>query len=99
MATKQVLPTEVRPLHEIALEIRRDYHQKGKQVYYAALPYVNAMRQLSVIDDVYGEESGDMIVRYALSNLSTWRGDVAKRVKLELKAHLAGVKPLYPGGI
>jgi hypothetical protein len=32
------------------------------------------------------------VVLYALSNLSYWRGDVARQVKAELKDHLKAVK-------
>jgi len=33
-------------------------------------------------------DSGDSIVRYFLSNASTWRGETARRVKKELNAML-----------
>ena len=49
-------------------------------------PYV---RSLDGIKDSYGYDSAASIVRYFLSNASSWRGDVAKRVKAELKAMLA----------
>ena len=70
-----------RPLHEIAREIRRDW----KPVDYSAKPYLEAMGDLSNIDDKYGEDDGKYIVNYFLSNSGKWRGDVAKRVKAELK--------------
>ncbi len=70
-----------RPLHEIAREIRRDW----KPVDYSAKPYLEAMGDLSNLDDKYGEDDGKYIVNYFLSNSGKWRGDVAKRVKAELK--------------
>ena len=75
----------VRPLYVIALEIRNNW---GVKVNYAAKPYLEAMGTLSSIDDKYGYESGKSIVRYFLANAGTWRGDVARRVKAELKGML-----------
>lgn len=70
-----------RPLHEIAREIRSDW----KPVDYAAKPYLEAMLELESVNDQYGADSGRYIVNYFLSNAGKWRGDVAKRVKAELK--------------
>ena len=73
----------VRPLYEIASEIRKDW---GSKVNYAAKPYLEAMECLNSITDKYGYDSAKSVVLYFLSNASTWRGDTAKRVKAELKA-------------
>ena len=70
-----------RPLHEIAREIRSDW----KKVNYAAVPYLEAMGTLDQIEDNYYLDSGRSIVLYFLSNASSWRGDVARRIKKELK--------------
>lgn len=78
----------MRPLYIIAQEIEADYAAKGKPVHPYAKPYVDAMRYLHTTSDNYGADSADMIVRYALSNLSTWRGETARRVKAELKSLL-----------
>ena len=72
-----------RPLYTIASEIRKDW-----KVNYAAKPYLEAMASLGDINDSYGYDSGKGIVRYFLSNASTWRGDTAKRIKSELKSML-----------
>lgn len=69
-----------RPLHEIADEIKKDW----RNVYFGAVPYLNAMRTLSSINDNYGYDSGKSIVLYFLSNATTWRGDTARRIKKEL---------------
>lgn len=74
-----------RPLYEIAAEIRRDW---GPKINFAAKPYLDAMASLGSINDQYGADSADMIVRYFLGNAGTWRGDTAKRVKAELKGML-----------
>ena len=73
--------TVTRPLYEIANEIRRDWKDK---VNFAAKPYLEAMSTLNSVKDDYGMDSGKSIVAYFLANAGTWRGEVAKRVKLEL---------------
>ena len=70
-----------RPLREIASEIRRDW----KNVNYAAEPYLTALAHLDAISDVYFCDSGEQIVLYFLSNAGTWHGEVAKRIKAELR--------------
>jgi hypothetical protein len=77
----------MRPLYEIAAEIRKDW----KKPYFGAVPYLSAMSDLGSINENYGADSAKSIVLYFLSNASTWRGETAKRVKKELKA-IAGVK-------
>jgi hypothetical protein len=79
--------TEQRPLYAIAREIRADW----KKPYFGAVPYLDAMGSLENICGMYGQDDARSIVLYFLSNASSWRGPVAKRVKAELKA-LAGVK-------
>jgi len=85
-APKAVFP--VRSLYSIAQEIRKDW---GSKMYFGAVPYFKAMESLDKITDNYGSDSADSIVRYFLSNATTWRGETAKRIKAELK-QLAGVK-------
>jgi hypothetical protein len=72
----------MRPLYQIAQEIRRDW---GAKVNYAARPYLEAMGSLDKPTDNYGMDSGRSIVAYFLSNAASWRGETAKRVKAELK--------------
>lgn len=81
-------PVQNRPLYEIAAEIRADYASRGKPVYYAAKPYVDAMAQMDRVTEPYGLDPGYEMVLYALSNLQTWRGETARRVKAEMKAML-----------
>ncbi len=59
-----------------------------KNVYFGAKPYLDAMRQMSQITDKFGEDDGKSIVLYFLSNATTWRGEVAREVKAELKRRL-----------
>jgi hypothetical protein len=76
-----------RPIHEIAAEIRRLWPKP----YFGAVPYLDAMASLSVITDRYIADDAKTIIVYALSNMTTWRGPDAKRIKAELKA-IAGIK-------
>jgi hypothetical protein len=80
-------PNQPRPLYQIAKEIRQDW----KNVYFGAVPYLQAMSSLDSIDSNYGMDSAKSIVLYFLSNASTWRGETAKRIKSELKK-MAGLK-------
>lgn len=70
-----------RPIFVIAREIRLDW----KKVNYGAKPYLSAMYNLNSITDNYYDDSCKSVVLYFLSNASTWRGEVAKRIKSELK--------------
>lgn len=75
-----------RPLRVIAKEIQDDIlagNWRAEARYYAR-PYLEAMHQLDSINDVYYMDSGKSIVRYFLSNAATWRGETARRIKLEL---------------
>jgi hypothetical protein len=46
------------------------------------------MSCLDTIEDQYGLDSGESVVLYALSNMATFKGEEARAIKLELKAHL-----------
>lgn len=70
-----------RPLHEIARDIRTNW----KKPYFGAVPYIDAMAELNSINDAYYHDDAKSIVRYFLANASTFRGDVAKSIKTELK--------------
>ena len=58
------------------------------KVHFAASPYLAAMFSLNSIHDNYGFDSGRSIVLYFLGNATSWKGDVAKAVKAELKNRL-----------
>lgn len=76
----------MRPLYEIASEIRSDW----KKVSPYAVPYLDAMGILNSIDDDFYLDSGRSVVAYFLGNASGWRGDTARRIKKELKGMLKG---------
>lgn len=73
---------QARPIHAIAQDIRANWHN----VYFGAVPYLRAMRQLDAVTDTYGQDDADDIIRYFLSNAKTWRGPVAREIKAELRA-------------
>lgn len=73
--------TATRPIYEIAAEVSGDW----RNVNFAAKPYLQAMHTLDKITDNYGLDSAKSVVLYFLANAGSWRGDVARRVKKELK--------------
>lgn len=78
--------TTLRTISAIARDIRKAW----PKVYFGAVPYLQAMASLETIHSRYGMEDGKSIVLYFLSNASTFRGDIAKTLKAELKQHLKG---------
>jgi hypothetical protein len=44
------------------------------------------MGSLSSVNDSYFADSGKSVVSYFLANAGSWKGEVAKSVKAELKA-------------
>lgn len=74
--------TTNRPLYEIAADIKRTWARP----YFGVAPYLQAMSQLDKITDRFYDDDAKSIVVYALSNMTTFRGDDARRLKAELKA-------------
>lgn len=70
-----------RPIYIIAKDIVKDWQKP----YFGARPYLTAMHSLQEVTDNYGADSAKSIILYFLSNATTWRGEVARRVKKELK--------------
>lgn len=71
----------MRPIYQIARDIRQDW----RNVYFGAVPYLEAMHTLESVQDRYEYDSAKTIIVYFLANASTWRGDKAKQIKQELK--------------
>lgn len=71
----------MRPIYEIAKEIEQDW----AKVHFAARPYLRAMHSLDKITDYYGADSAVEILLYFGVNAKSWRGPVARRIKLEIK--------------
>jgi hypothetical protein len=75
----------MRAISAIAYDIRKEW---GVKTNYAAKPYLSAMMGFESITDTYGFDSARSVVLYFLSNASSFRGEKAKALKLELKQHL-----------
>lgn len=75
-------PTQIRPLHVIARDIRREW----RPPYFGAVPYLDAMASLDGMGDRYYQDDAATIVAYFLANAATWRGDAARAIKAELRA-------------
>jgi hypothetical protein len=78
------MTTTTRPLHTIAREIKRDWAKP----YFGAVPYLDAMGDLTSISDKYYDDDAVSVVSYFIANAATWKGDTARRVKAELRAML-----------
>lgn len=75
-----------RSLNTIANDIRKDWTKP----YFGAVPYLDAMGTLNSIRDTYYYDDASDIVRYFLSNATSWKGETARTIKAELKAMLKG---------
>lgn len=83
---------QLRPLSEIAIEVRnlwqKEFGPKYVQRFYAAMAYLEPMMTLRTTKDNYICDTGYSIVAYFLGNITTWKGEDARRIKNELKEHL-----------
>jgi len=77
--------TQHRPLNAIAAEIKRDWRTR---INGAAIPYIEGLSELGNARDRWGMETGADAIQGFLNNAQTWHGEVAQRIKLELKAIL-----------
>lgn len=71
-------------------QIARDIKSTWMNVYFGAVPYLEALLTLDTTDSeaLYGIETAGDITRYFLANAQTFRGADAKRLKAELKSML-----------
>jgi len=75
-----------RSLNTIANDIRKDWTKPN----YAAVPYLDAMGSLSTMQDKFYFDDAESVVRYFLSNATSWKGETARAIKAELKSMLKG---------
>lgn len=75
---------------DISSEIRGAHRRTGQKVSPAAKPYLDAMDSMRSARDNYGADSGTMILAYAISNLRSFKGAVAKILKGEMNRRLKG---------
>ena len=81
--------TKNRTVSEIAQEILTLWNlKKWNTGQLCAKPYLQAMFRITNVSDMYGQDNAADIIRYFLSNASTWRGEDAKRIKAELNKML-----------
>jgi hypothetical protein len=66
--------------------IAREIEGSWAKVNYAARPYLDAMKEINSIDDMYYYDTARSVVAYFLGNARAFRGEDAKRLKAELKA-------------
>lgn len=85
---KALVNQSPRLICDIAADIRRNWPAP----YFGAVPYLKAMSALNTVNDSYGADPAEQILRYFLSNAATWRGPEAKRLKTEIKTLLKGNK-------
>ena len=71
-------------------QIARDIKSVWLNVYFGAIPYLEAMLTLDTSDsnDMYLYDTAGDIVRYFLANAQTFRGADANKLKAELKSML-----------
>ena len=77
---------ENRSISNIAYDIKKAWANP----YFGAKPYLDAMTSLNSINDKFYEDSAKSVVMYFLANASTFRGNDAKVLKLELKNLMKG---------
>ncbi len=76
------MTTTTKTVSQVAREIKKNWSKP----YFGAIPYLNAM-----LTENYGYDGEKSIVLYFLSNASTYRGELAKQHKKELK-QIVGIK-------
>jgi hypothetical protein len=65
-------------------QIAKDIRANWSQIYFGAIPYVQAMEEMTSWKS-YMFDSGSSIINYFLANASTWKGEKAREIKQELK--------------
>ena len=70
--------------------IARDIKKVWIKPYFGAKPYLDAMEYLDNINSKYIYDDARSVIMYFLANASTFRGNDAKVLKLELKNLLKG---------
>lgn len=86
--------TTLRPLSAIGQEMVPLLRAlpEGHMARWAGLAQAVPLCSLTSIHDNYFEDSAEYVVACLLGNITGWRGEDAKRIRGELKAHLAQKK-------
>lgn len=75
-------------ISELSRMATKDMRRSGQKIPRGAVPYLDAMESLESIKDDYFMDSGRSVVAYALSNLTSYKGPLARAIKAELKRRL-----------
>lgn len=78
-------------------QIARDVKSTWMNVYFGAVPYLEALLTLDTTDPeaLYGIEKAGDIARYFLANAQIFRGADARRLKEELKTLINNEKEIH----
>lgn len=71
--------------HRSPAEIMADLRTHWAKPYFGAVPYIEALECLTSWSDNYVCDSARSLGAYLLGNMSTFKGDDARRLKAELK--------------
>ena len=84
----------LRPLHEIGREMvpLLEALPETHMARWAGLAQAVPLCSMETAKEDYGYDSGVSVVASLLGNISGWRGPDAKRIRQELKDHLAAAK-------
>lgn len=83
--TNAQLPIQEQTIAQLARRCLMDW---GNRVNYAAKPYLEAMFTMEYVDPKgqrYIADDAKGVILYFLNNAGTWRGEVAREVKAELR--------------
>ena len=78
-----------RTIKDIVADITATWgEEKVRTTGYAAKPYLEALATVETVDEMYGADKAEHLVRYLLTNLTQFKGARARELKEELRAHL-----------
>lgn len=77
-----------RTIKAIVSDVITTWGDKLPTVGYAAKPYLEALTTVETTEEYYGDDKAEHLLRYALSNMAQFKGQRARELKEELRAHL-----------
>ncbi len=86
--------SDLRPIHEVAYETVLHLRSLPgtHMARWAGLAQAVPLKSVMPGDTHYGCDRVDMVIAGLLGNISGWRGEDAKRIRAEWKAHLKSFK-------
>jgi hypothetical protein len=82
-------PVKIKRKMRLIKEVAKDIAHNWTNVCPYAKPYLQAMLHLNKITDKYYLDDASSVIRYFLANANTYRGEMARKHKAELKEILA----------